>query len=241
MLAHQVVLWVNVHMKIVLWLGNFPLFRGRQINQVQGEEVKSFSCSWSRIYKGSNTNYRSIPDTSGSVILNKKWQIKQWIISAKEIGDINNGPNLGWSKTESSREAVMLLWFPGQCQHLHSTHSMGDALPGCFAILPQPQYVPCSGRCRNMGSRARRATLRSSPTSAICRRFLLCPLTHSKATSPKGAQFSSFRPCTPFLLVSEQKKRMDVEEIFHLFNKEAEQTWLFRATLKDQVPYILSF
>lgn len=90
-------------------------------------------------------------------------------------------------------------------------------------LLSQPQHVPCSGRCRTMGSIARWATPRSSPMSAICQRFLLCPLTRCKATSSKGAQFSSLRPCTPFPLFSEQKKRIGLEESFRLFNKEAEE------------------
>ena len=91
-------------------------------------------------------------------------------------------------------------------------------------LLSQPQHVPCSGRCRNMGSVARWAAPRSSPMSAFCQRFLLCPLTCCKATSSIEAQFSSLRPCTPFLLFSEQKKkRIDLEESFHLFNEEAEE------------------
>lgn len=74
-------------------------------------------------------------------------------------------------------------------------------------LLSQPQHAPCSGRCRNMGSITRWATPRSSPMSAICQRFLLCHLTHCKATSSKGAQLASLRPCIPFLLFSTQKKK----------------------------------
>lgn len=73
-------------------------------------------------------------------------------------------------------------------------------------LQSQARHVPCSGRCRNKASIARWATPRSSPMSAICQRFLLCPLTCYKATSSKGGRFSSFRPCILFLLFSEQWK-----------------------------------
>lgn len=95
-------------------------------------------------------------------------------------------------------------------------------------LLSQPQHVPCSARCRNMGSKARWAIPRSSPMSAICQRFPSCPLTHCKATSFKAAHLPSLRPCTQFT------KSSDLEESFHLFNsKEVDEKGMLRTTIKD--------
>lgn len=113
-------------------------------------------------------------------------------------------------------------------QHGRCSSDVLDVLPMHFQpfLLPQPQHVPRSGRCRILGSMARWAAPGLLPCQQFARGFSCSPWPAAKLPAPKEP--NSQPQTLPITSVvqwtgKKKKKRIDLEERFYLFNKEAEE------------------